>query len=413
MAVFAYQGTNSQGDLETGQVEAESHQAALELLRRRRVYPAEVQLTRPPSQPAAAATSAEPRPERRSPRPPAPGLKALGVRASAATRAAFWRQGAQMQAGGISLPRTLELWSGGRPTALSRFAAAAIPRVREGTPLSALMRERPELFGPFEVAMVQAGEASGRLDYHLERLAVHFENLVRLAQSVRGQLAYAGCVGTVFLIVAFIVGVVAPAIATARSGGTANVAAGAVQFFAPLLILPLAWFGLRAAYVSNAGLRLAVDRGKLLVPVAGTVVRKLALARYFESLSHLIAAGVPVSEANEVSAATTGNLHLAERFYALSPALRQGVPLSMALAATREVAPQAVQMIVTGEESGTTDEMLAKLSSYYEGEAAAATSQLAVFGTVALMLVLALAVGVFAIRFFMNLYGPVLDELTK
>ncbi|NUQ00406.1 MAG: type II secretion system F family protein [Armatimonadetes bacterium] len=394
MPVFDYRARTSEGELESGQLAAESERVAVALLQERGLYPTSV----------TACQEAGAR--------PTPSLRLPSARISALVRSAFWRAGAQTQQAGFTVFRTLDLWSAGHHGALTRFASANRGAAEQGEPLSSLMARRPDLFSPLEVGLIRAGEAGGRLDQTMLRLAEHYERELRTRQAVRGPLAYAGCVGVVFFFTAFVVAVVAPTLSANLSGREAHPVAWTLRLLAPFLFVLAAAFAARVFHRGSPSLRLAVDATKLRLPLVGGLFRKMATARFSRSLGELVAAGLNAAEAVEIAAQSTGNLDLTRRLGALPAQLRQGLPLATALESTGAFSPQVIQMVATGEETGATDEMLGKLSDYYDGESAAALSQLTVIGTALLFLVLALAVGWFAINFFVGLYGPIL-ELTE
>lgn len=386
MAAFRYRARSSSGEVTRGTIEAVSRDEAARELREQGLYPSSIE----PVQDTATVDR------------PAWG----GVRISATVRAMFWRQAGQAQNAGMGLDRTLGLLAGGQHGRLSRFSHEAIPAASAGSPLSELMRGSPSLFGPIEHGLVRAGEASGRLDTQMFRLADYFEAETRNRQAMAAPLAYVGCVALVFALVLFIVAVVAPAIAARDSGGT-NIVASTLRFLLPFVALGVILVFARLAYRGSEPLRAVLDRAKVSIPVAGGLFRKLAIARFTRAMAELLGAGVPVGDAVELSADAAGNRHITARLGGVPAMVREGVPLSQALIATGQFPPQVVQMLITGEETGTADQMLAKVSEYYEGEAAAATRQLITISMVLLFLALAVAIGAFVIGFFANLYGEV------
>ena len=394
MPVYAYRARRSSGELTTGQLDAPSREAAVAALQEQGLLPSQV------DELAAARTVGVARREvtRPSFAPP---------RISAMSRAAFWTAGSQAMRAGLPLGRLLDLWAQGSHGKLSRFAREIQPDVLAGTPFSTLMAARRDLFGPLEVGLVRAGEASGRLDETMARLAVGCEREMRLRQSLRGPLAYLGCLGFTFASSMTVVFVVAPAIGARSSGEPTHIVSSLLRLALPVLVLAGLVFAARAGYVSSRGLREMVDQLKIRVPILRGVFLRLALARFAQALGELVAGGVPLGEGVELAVAATGNLWLTARLAGVPDQLRAGVPLSAALAATGQFPPQVIQMIVTGEESGTVDQMLAKVSDYYDSEAAAATQQLTVLGTAAVFGLMAIGIGLFVIQFFLGYLGQV------
>lgn len=396
MPVFAYRARNSAGEPESGEVAAGDRAEALAILHDRGLH-------------VSALTPLAPTPARAP--APAPGVGSLFLRVPLMNRAAFWRQAAQSQEAGLTLGRTLQMLAEAHHGPLSAFCRRHAPAVQDGSRLSEAMAAEPGLFSPLEVGLVRAGEASGRLDVHLRSLAEVAESELELRNSVRARIWYLGCIGTVFLITAFVVSVVAPTIQARLMGQEVSLATRVSQFALPLLLVAAVLLGWRVVYAGSGTVRLAVDRVKLSLPVLGGVLRKLAIARFCRAMSHLVAAGVALGEAIEIGAYSTGNQHLARKLLALPPRVRAGTPLSDALESTGDFPVPVIQMVRTGEETGKTDESLAKMSDYYEGEAKSATAVLVTLSFVGIMLLVGIVVGVFVVGFYARMYGSALELL--
>jgi type IV pilus assembly protein PilC len=385
MAVYRYRARTSTGDLQAGELEALSRADATEQLHDLELFPIAIE-------PAQAAPAAKP-------------TAAPGKRVSPKLRAAFWRQAAQAQIAGLSMHRTLLLLADAHLGPLSAFAgrAAAGP---DGL-LSTRMDQERHLFGPIDVGLIRAGEASGRIDVPMAKLAALAEREMAIRQAVAPKLAYLGCVGVAAVLFCFVLLVIVPALMRGE-----EITAG--LFFTRLLLPAALALGagvvLRGLWFATPALRLTVSGASLSIPVVGNLLRKLAIARFAAVLSQLVEAGVPLGEALELATGALGNPRLAAQLAPLPERVREGEPLSALLQQSGVFPAQVVQMVATGEETGQTAEMLGKVADYYEGETTATSFALASVATAALLFGMALLVGALVIRGAMG-YAGMLDGL--
>lgn len=398
MPAFAYRGKTSASGAEEGRLEAASRDEAYRLLRERDIWVAELTQLRD----EATAGSAGPRPSGSG---RLPGTRFVPIMA----RTMFWRQFAQSQRAGVSLHDALHLLGDGGHGHLGRWSRATAPRVVNGGTLSQAMQARSDLFSPLEIAMVRAGEAIGRLDIQAERLGEHFERVMSVRNTLRWRVAYLCLVLLAAGVTGFVVAVVAPTIAMSVGGPKVNPALLAWNFFKPLLFGALVIGGVVAHCRMSASARRWLDRLKMSLPVVGPLFRKIAVARYARALGDLLGAGLPPGEAAEVSAPTAGNSYLERRLAGLPKHLRDGGKLSDGLIECCQMPPAVIQMVRTGEISGSLDELLGKVADYYEQEALAATQTLVTIGFALALMGMGLMVGKVVIGFWSGYYQQALD----
>ncbi|MBI5834616.1 MAG: type II secretion system F family protein [Armatimonadetes bacterium] len=411
MPAFRYRGRTSEGNFEEGRLEATDRGDALRQLYERDFHPSGLEPVdeklsggRRPSKPAG---------RRASPPAEAPGLASLFLRVSLQTRCAFWRQMAHALKAGMTVHEGLNMVSTGFGR-LSAFARDTALSTAQGATFYEVLRNRPELFSVIESAMVRAGEVNGRLDVQSERIAQHFEREMEVANSLRWRLAYMGCQWVAMFATMFVVGVVAPAIQAVGMGQKTHLLSSTLRFALPFVLIIGTLFALRGSYASIMGLRVGFDRFKLKAPVIGPLFRKVAISRYTRVLSDLLAAGVPAGEAASVAAPACGNLAMTLNLEGIPAQLRGGTTLTEALLATGEFPVQVTQMVRTGEHSGTVDQLLDRVATYYEQEAVAATQTLVVVGSVAGLMVFAVAVLIYALRFYSGMMNNgILGDLLK
>jgi type II secretory pathway component PulF len=405
MPVFEYRGRSSEGEAVLGKLEADDRDGALAQLREQDVLVSSLSDAAPVRRSKPRATGAGREPQ-------APGLKSLTRRVPLMQRAMFWRQMQQSQHAGMGVLQTLDLLGRGGFGHLSAFARQAAAHMgRESVTLSAVMKGVPELFGALEIAMVRAGEAHGRLDTQAERLSVHFERELSVWQTLRWRLAYLGCTAGAFVLSMFAVVVIAPVASALVMGQQTDLLARTLRFALPFVGVVAALIGLRVALASSMVLRQQLDKLKIRLPGLGGLFLKISVARYARALGELIGAGLPVGEAAEVAAPVAGNLYLRRRFLGLPAQLRRGMLLSDALISACEMPFQVIQMVRTGEHSGSVDQMLDKVAEYYEQEAVAATQTLVYVGFAAGLVLAGIITGIYVIRFYAGYFQNALGMM--
>ncbi len=372
MAVYRYRAKNSTGELQTGELTAGSRSDATAMLQEQGLFPIAVE------------AAAE---------PPAAPTVAPGKRVSPRLRAAFWHQAAQAQTAGLSMHRTLLLLADARLGPLSAFAARAGAGADE--PLSQKMLREGHLFGPIDIGLIRAGEASGRIDVPMSKLAALAERELAIRFAVMPKLAYLGCLGIATILCGFVILVIAPAL---MAGERITAGLFIARLLLPLGVVAGALAIARGLWLSSPPLRLAASTLLLSAPVLGNLLRKLAVARFASVLAQLVDAGVPLGEALELATGALGHPRLTARLAPLPEQVRAGRPLADLLQESGVFPAQVVQMVATGEETGQTAEMLGKVADYYEGETTATSFALAAVGTVALLGLMAVVVGGLVIK---------------
>jgi len=303
--------------------------------------------------------------------------------------AVMTRQLATMISSGMTILRALYVLEDQTENDLLSKALVAVRKdVEAGLPLSDALERHPKYFNPLYVAMTRAGETSGALDISLLRVADQLESEDSLRRQVKSAMAYPAVVITFALVVllalvAFLVPVFTgvfkkfggdlPAI-TKITVSMSHVVTG----YWYLMILG----GIASGYAfmrwksSKTG-RPQWDRLRLRIPFKiGDIVQKIALARWSRTLSTLVAAGVPLIQALEITAKTAGNTVIEEAMGSVINSVKGGGTIAAPL---REIAvfPTMVShMVGVGEETGALDTMLTKIAEFYEDRVASAVKSL-------------------------------------
>ena len=396
MAAFEYIALDEAGRTRQGVLNGDSARQVRSRLRTLGLYPVEVHGVR-----EQALTPAGLNPSRRI---------------SAAALALLTRQLATLLRAGMPLDESLRAL--GAQTAARRLQAVLADvraRITEGASLDEAMSVYPGVFPEFYRSMVAAGEAGGRLEEALERLADYTETRRALRQSLSTALIYPAILTLVSLLVVavLLIYVVPEVVRVFQQTGqslpwltTALIASSqALRDFGWLLCLGAALALLLGRFLlRRTVIRARVDRMLLDMPFLGRITRMLHAARLTRSLAILTQSGVPLLEALEISGRMVINIPLRAAVEDAAVRVREGGRLHKALDDCGWFPPLLVQMLGSGEESGELDDMLARAASYEENElqtvltAAAALFEpliILVMGAVVLVIVLAILLPIF------------------
>jgi type IV pilus assembly protein PilC len=337
--------------------------------------------------------------------------------ASSKELAVFARQCSVMIGAGLPLVECLEIL--GTQAENRRFGEAILATradVEAGTSLAEAMRRRPAAFDGLVTNMVAAGEAGGRLDAILARLATYLEKTARLKSQVKAAMVYpATIIMIALLVVAAILWKVIPTFTTLFDGLGAELplptrlVIGLSDAVAKLLPFVLAgtaagWLGFRRYYGTPRG-RVVVDRALLSLPVFGALLRKIAIARFCRSLSTLLGSGVSILQALDITSRTSGNAVVQAAVGTSRRRVERGEPIAATLRRTAVFPPMVVQMIGVGESTGSLEGMLAKIADFYEDEVEIAVAALLTVLEPALVALLGGLVGGVVIAIYLPIFG--------
>jgi type IV pilus assembly protein PilC len=288
--------------------------------------------------------------------------------------------------------------------------------VEGGLLLSQAMARHPKVFNELYVSMVQAGEASGMLDNVLDRVADQIEKETKLKRRVKGAMIYPTVVFTFATLVLcamlmFIVPIFAK-IFTELHGQLPFLTRVVVHASDLLrqrwyIIFPLVgaliWGTLR--YKKTESGRQKWDRIKLRIPLKiGEVVLKITMARLLRTLATLVAAGVDIIKALEISGSTAGNWLVEQALTDARIKVQEGVPIAEPLTNDPLFPPMVSQMVKIGEETGELEKMLSKIADFYEDEVDAAIQNLTSIIEPIMMIGVGMMVGVIIIAMYLPMF---------
>ena len=402
MATFAFSGRTRAGQTITGERAADTMEAAVAALRREQILVTQITPSREKAAKAA------------GPKDKAVNAKNLAI---------FTRQFSVMIDAGLPLVQCLEiLGTQEEDKNFSKVILATRAEVESGASLADAMRKSPKAFDALFTNMIAAGEAGGILDTILKRLAVYIEKAVKLKGQVKSAMIYPVAV---ILIAAVVVGVilwkVIPTFANLFAGLGAELPlptrvvialSNNLVRFGPFLLLGLAAaaYGFKAYYDTEGG-RKVIDATMLKLPVLGSLLRKIAVARFCRTLSTLLASGVSILEALDITARTSGNAVIEEAILTTRKSIERGETIAGPLKETAVFPSMVVQMIGVGEATGALDTMLSKIADFYEEEVDTAVAGLLTLLEPIMIAVLGVVVGGIVIAMYLPIFS-LINQLT-
>jgi MSHA biogenesis protein MshG len=293
----------------------------------------------------------------------------------------FSRHLSTLISAGIPLLRSLNALSEQTENNRMKEVADTIRKdIEGGSSLSDALSRHPKVFSALYVSMIHAGESAGTLDGILHRLVALTEREKDTRARIKAATRYPKIVvTTISLAFIILVTFVVPRFAAmfSRFGATlplpTRIMIGISHVFGDYWVLILAMASLIALgfrwYTNTKSGRLRWDGLMVRVPVFGPLFLKITMSRFAHILGMLIRSGVPILDTLKIASATTGNAVISQEVEKLRESVREGSGLSEPIKQSKVFTPMVVQMISAGEESGKIDEMLAKVSQYYDLEA--------------------------------------------
>src|SRR5437016_9516773 len=293
--------------------------------------------------------------------------------------AVFSRQLATMLAAGIALVQAFEIIGNGHDKpAMQKLILDIKADVEGGTSLHESIAKHPLYFDDLYVNLVEAGEHAGALESLLDKIATYKEKTEALKKKVKKALFYPAAVLVVAVIVTVVLLLfVIPQFESLYKGFGADLPAFTqavinlsrfVQHDGIYIAIVLGLAGYVFFYFKkrSKAMRELLDRLSLKIPVIGPILNKAAIARYARTLSTMFAAGVPLVEPLDSGAAATGDIVYENAVIKVRDVVSSGQRLQRAMESTGLFPNMVNQMIAVGEESGSLDEMSAKVASFYE-----------------------------------------------
>ena len=404
MATYRYEAMNAQGQAVKQEIDANSEEEAIQKIRAMKLFPTSIKEKAGATKRGTSA--AGPKKSKKS-------LAIGGVSNKALTL--FTRQLSTLQDAGLPIVRSLKILEGQqKPGALKNILVEVTEDVEGGMTFSEALAKHPRAFDKLYVNMVRAGEIGGVLDAILQRLADFREKAQRLKKQIIGAMIYPAAVitvagGILAGILTFIVpkfkkmfdelNVELPILTQVLIAFSDFVANkwywGLAIIFGTIIVMK--------TLAATSGGKFILDRVKLKLPVFGTIISKATIARFTRTLGTLVASGVPILEALNITKDTAGNQVISNAIARVHDSIREGESIAEPLAQSKICDDMVVNMIDVGEETGDLDKMLLKIADQYDEDVDVAVAGMTSLIEPIMIIFLGGAVGFIVIALFLPL----------
>lgn len=341
----------------------------------------------------------------------------IGKAVKARDMSIFCRQFNSILSAGVTIISALNMLSQQTENKALKGALREVQAsVEKGETLAGSMAAQPKIFPDILIHMVEAGEASGSLETSFERMAIHFEKDAKLKGLMKQAMIYpiAVCIVAVIVVIVMMTTIIPqftemfadldtglPAITLFVMGVSDFIIS---KWWLLMLIAAAVVFGIVTLKKTDAGKVLFGKLG-LKAPLFGTLTQKTACARLARTLSTLMASGMPLISALDITAKIMDNEIIKRSLQAAREEVSRGVPLSQPLEASGIFPPLVYHMTQIGEETGNMESMLNKIADYYDEEVEIATKSLAAAMEPLVIVILALIIGVIVMAVMMPMMG--------
>ena len=351
---------------------------------------------------------------RKKPKP----LIAMGTqKIQPADIAVFTRQLATMTKAGVPLVQAFDIVGEGTEHKNMRELIHALRTdVSSGNGLASSLAKHHPLFDELFCSLIASGENSGTLDVMLDRVATYKEKTEALKAKIKKAMTYPIATIVVAIVVTGILLIkVVPQFAETFQNFGSDLPAFTLLVLRVSEWMQNWWLALLLGLLAGSYLfsqsksrskRFAdwLDGMALKLPILGVVLHDAVIARFSRTLSTTFAAGVPLVEALESTAGATGNAIFARAVYRIRDDVMAGTPLALSIRTTGLFPSMLLQMVSIGEESGSLDDMLAKVADHYEAAVDNAVDSLSSLIEPIIMSVLGVLIGGLMIAMYLPIF---------
>jgi type IV pilus assembly protein PilC len=396
MAVFTWEGRTRQGTVKKGVIEAANEATVMAQLRAQMIVPVSVK--------AKSKDLLE-------------GFSLLKGSVKIRELVVFTRQFATMIDAGLPLVQCLDIQAEQQPNKTFQKVLREVKAdVEQGSTFADGLAKHPRVFDELYTNLITAGEIGGILDTILNRLATYLEKADSLRRKVKGAMVYPITVLVVAIgVLALLLVKVIPVFEQmfkdfggALPGPTQMVVN--VSHFMQAYIMYM-MIGLTAAIIGFfqarrrvPSFRYRTDALALRLPVFGTLLRKVAVARFSRTLGTMISSGVPILDALDICARTAGNKVIEAALQRTRSAISEGRTIAEPLEASGVFPGMVVQMIAVGEQTGAMDAMLSKIADFYDDEVDTAVEALTSLLEPLMMVFLGGSIGAILIAMYLPIF---------
>jgi len=396
MAVFTWEGRTRQGTIKKGVIEAANEAAVMTQLRAQMIQPVSVKA-----------------------KSGGLGINLNLLKRGIKTRelVIFTRQFATMIDAGLPLVQCLDILSDQQTNPTFKEVLKTVKSdVEQGGTFADSLRKHPKPFDELYVNLVAAGEVGGILDTILNRLSIYLEKADALKRKVKGAMVYPITILVVaFGVMTLLLVKVIPVFEKmfkdfgGELPGPTQAVLNLSHFMQDwILFIFAAVAGVIIAFLQARkrvpSFRFNTDALFLKIPVFGPLLKKVAVARFSRTLGTMISSGVPILDALDICARTSGNKVIEAALQKTKAAISEGKTIAEPLTAARVFPGMVVQMVAVGEQTGAMDAMLSKIADFYDDEVDAGVAALTAMMEPAMMVFLGGSIGSILIAMYLPIF---------
>lgn len=299
--------------------------------------------------------------------------------------------------------------------ALKNIMSDVLSQVNGGGAFSDALAKYPDVFSQFYVAIVRAGETSGKLDTSLQRLADQLEHDADMLSKIKGAMVYPAIVLTVIVgVVIYMLVTLVPQVKhlyddmhktlPIQTQILQAVAGFLMQYWYITLLAIGIFIFFFGRWKRTTGGRKSIDALKLNAPMFKDLIRKLYMARFSRTMQTLVQAGVSILESLRISSDSVNNVLVHDDITAAMGPVKNGKSTSEALSGRDYILPFVPEMIKIGENSGSIDTMLGKVADYYDKEVDNTIKSISTLIEPVLMVIMAIMIGFIVAAVLLPIY---------
>lgn len=314
----------------------------------------------------------------------------------------FCTQLASILRAGVALANALDmLYSKMDKGPVKNATGNILELVQKGNSLSDAIAKQGKAFPELMLNMVKAGEQTGDLDKALNKLAEQFDKELKLKHQIKSAMNYPKILGVITAAVAILLCVVVlPKMVSGMNNIPAmtlfllNFADFVKKYWYIFLLVGIILYFTLPIIKNIPKVRYSLDKLKVKIPKVGKLIRMTYTATFARTLATLYEGGISIVDAIQMATATVGNKYISSQMEEAIYRIKKGEPMSKAIAAAECFDPLLTSMLFVGEESGVLGDVLTRVANYFDEEADSAVKGLTALINPAMMMVMAVVIGV-------------------